>query len=242
MYHSLDETDSVVSVRPDRFAEQLESVVAAGFRVVTLREAMDSRAESGRWPERALVVTFDDGYQNLHRWAAPALAKHGFAATVFLVSGHMGGSNDWAAPPADLGHQPMLTWEEATELMEAGWEIGAHTVTHPDLRSLPLAAVKQEMRDSRASIQDRLGRTVDTFAYPFGYTNTALTKIAGEEFRAACVTDLRIATSQAPASLPRLDAYYLRGSGQVRRLLAGKLNLYIAVRRWGRRVRAAVVG
>ena len=207
-----------------------------------LREAVTCKLDTGRWPDRAVVVTFDDGYQNLHHHAMPALATYGFTATVFLVTGHIGGCNDWASAPPGLGEQRILKWPQAAELVQAGWEIGAHTRTHPDLRGLSAEEVESEMRSSRMEIEDQLDQRVESFAYPYGLASDIATAIADREFRASCATELRCATSEPLHSLPRIDSHYLQRSGQLRRLLDGRLDRYVTIRRWGRRVRALLSG
>lgn len=239
-YHSLDCSGSVVSVRPERFDEQMSTVEALGHRAVCLREAVSHRRETGQWPPRAVVLTFDDGYANLHRHALPALARRGFAATVFLATDHVGGHNDWEAPPPGLGLQPMLDWSQVAELAEEGWEVGAHTRTHPDLTALTGDEAESEMRGSRKEIEERLQQPVESFAYPFGYASELVTAIAAREFRASCTTELRCATSEPLHSLPRVDAYYLQPPGRMRKLLDGRLGRYLMIRRWGRRARSVL--
>lgn len=241
-YHSLDDTGSVVSVQPERFAEQMATVNAMGYRAASLHEALEHLSDVGRWPQRTVALTFDDGFENLHRHALPTLARYGFAATVFLVTGHVGGNNDWEPPPASLGVQPMLDWEQVSDLLEKGWEIGAHTVTHPDLRSLSQDEAERQMRDSRREIERRLNRPVESFAFPYGHVNDSVASIAEREFRASCTTELRCAASEPLHVLPRIDAHYLQKRGHLRRLLDGRLNRYVTIRRWGRRARALVSG
>ncbi len=100
-------------------------------------------------PQHKVVLTFDDGYSNLHQHAQPALARHGFSATVYLVTDHVGRRNDWGLAPRALGEQNILAWEQVNELSQSGWEIGAHTRSHPDLRVLPRPEVEREIVSSR---------------------------------------------------------------------------------------------
>ncbi|MFQ5667863.1 MAG: polysaccharide deacetylase family protein [Candidatus Binatia bacterium] len=215
----------------------MRALADRGFRGISLREAVSHREAHGSWPTRCAVLTFDDGYANVFDVAVPALAQHGFTATVFLVTGHVGGRNDWAPPPAGLGTQPMLSWEQVAELSAAGMEVGAHTRTHPDLQRLSAAAAKEEIVTCRADIESRLQQPVESFAYPFGRVSPASSAIVRREFHTACTTVLRRAGPDGSHSLPRVDMYYVRSVHTFERLLSGRLDGYLAVRRWGRLVR-----
>lgn len=233
-YHSLDTSGSVVSVAPEAFAAQMSALAEAGFRGVSLGEAFTYREERNAWPERSVVLTFDDGYANFYEAALPALARHGFTATVFVVSGHVGGRNDWEPPPAGLGLRPMLSWSQLAEMSSAGIEIGAHTRRHKDLRQLSTLEAQVEIGGSRVEIEDRLGRSVESFAYPFGYVSQASLEIVRKEFRAACTTVLRRAVAEPLHELPRVDMYYLRTPRQLLRMLDGRLDRYLMIRRLAR--------
>jgi peptidoglycan/xylan/chitin deacetylase (PgdA/CDA1 family) len=239
-YHSLDTSGSVVSVTPQAFDAQLSAIAEAGFRGVSLREALAYREAHQTWPERCVALTFDDGYANFYEEAAPRLGDHGFGATVFVVSGHVGESNDWAPPPPGLGSRAILAWSQIAELSSAGIEVGAHTRNHKDLRKLSAPEAQAEIGDSRKEIEDRLGRPVETFAYPFGYIGAASREIVRREFRAACTTELRRAGEERFHELPRVDMYYLRATEQLRRLLNGGLDRYLTVRRLARMARGAL--
>ena len=239
-YHSIDVSGSVVSCAPQDFSDQMTYLSDEGFCGVSLREAVAHRQRHGSWREKSAVLTFDDGFANFYEDALPVLMKHNFTATVFVISGHMNGVNDWAKPPKELGSQKMLSWEQVSELAASGIEIGSHTRTHPDLRRCGLETAKLEMSDSRKEIENHLGCTVDSFAYPYGATSSALNTLAANEFSAACTTQLRRANSDPLESLPRIDMYYIGSQRKLQRLLGGHLDQYLALRSAGRAIRGVL--
>jgi peptidoglycan/xylan/chitin deacetylase (PgdA/CDA1 family) len=241
MYHSLDDSGSVVSVTPAAFAEQMTILAEAGLTGMSLKQALDHRQAHGEWPERSIVLTFDDGFANLHEHAVEPLVSHAFTATVFLIAGHMCGTNDWAPPPPGLGQQAILSWNQAKEMADAAIELGAHTVTHPDLRRLSNAQLIEELDGSRRKLEDRLGQGVETFAYPYGLCNEAAADAAARAFRASCTTQLRRAADEPTNRLPRIDVFYFRDPARFRALVAGGQHGYLTLRRWGRAIRGALV-
>jgi peptidoglycan/xylan/chitin deacetylase (PgdA/CDA1 family) len=239
-YHSIDLSGSVVSCAPRDFADHMQRLSDEGFRGVSLREAVAHRQLHASWPEKSAVLTFDDGFANFNEEALPVLMKHNFTGTVFVISGHMSGLNDWAKPPKGLGAKKILSWRQVSEIAASGIEIGSHTRTHPDLRRCGLEMARLEMSDSRKEIEDHLGCTVGSFAYPYGGTSNRLRLLAANEFNAACTTQLRRANSDPLNSLPRVDMYYVRSPHNLQRLLSGHLDRYLAVRSAGRAIRGAL--
>lgn len=133
-------------------------------------------------PEAAARVsfTFDDGLASTLSQAAPALAAHGLKGTAYITTGCIGMTTTPNACPAD-GDVPYLSWEELTQLQNTyGWEIGGHSVTHPQLATdnLTDAQLAQEVAGSRQALVDH-GFDPVSFATPYGdYDNRALAEIA----------------------------------------------------------------
>jgi len=238
-YHSLDASGSVISVTPAEFAAHLGCIAGNGRRGMSLREAVAHRDIHGSWPADGVVLTFDDGYANCHEIALPALQRFGFTATVLVVTAHVDGRNDWAPPPPGFGTHPMLAWQQIHELVASGIEIGSHTRSHPDLRTLTAVEAAVELTRSRHELEDRLGVLVESFAYPFGHR--AWPDLVAREFHSACTTELRQATTEPTHDLPRIDMYYVRAAPRLAQLLSGRLNRWLMLRRWARALRAAVV-
>lgn len=241
MYHSLDTSGSVLSVAPEEFADQMTILADEGIQAMSLQQAVSHRALNGTWPAKSVALTFDDGFANFYDIALPVLKRHGFSATVFVVSGHMGGKNDWGREPSGLGTLPTLSWESAADIASAGIEIGSHTATHPDLRRCTVEQIKQELETSRGMIQEHLGITPQTFAYPYGGVNRVSQQLAANEFRAACTTELRQANGDELSRLPRIDMHYLKSRQRFKKLLDGQLEPYLTIRRWGRFARRMVL-
>ncbi|GAA4602995.1 peptidoglycan/xylan/chitin deacetylase (PgdA/CDA1 family) [Actinoplanes octamycinicus] len=171
MYHSVSAVDGPLrdlAVPPDRLAEQLEALTAAGYRLVGLTEALDQvRAGS---TEKLLAVTFDDGYRDFLTAGVPALRAAGAGATLYASVGHLGGRAGWLGRwSPDFG--PMLTWEELAEVAAQGIEIGNHSLIHHPLDVLPPALLRDEVYRSRDELEQRLQRGVRSFAYPHGYNS-----------------------------------------------------------------------
>ena len=181
MYHEISpagETDSCLAVSPGAFAGQLAYLHEAGFQTVTAGRLAEVLAGSpGGLPDRAIVITFDDGFEDFHRRALPLLDQYGYTATVFVTTG-------WVqdAGPHAAGQRPgrMLSWSQVAEVAQAGMEVGAHSWQHPQLDQLPGAALREELYASKAQLEDRLGRPVPGLAYPFGYSSTRVRRIARE--------------------------------------------------------------
>ena len=172
-YHSLDDSGSVISVAPHLFYRQMEALAASGVKVAPLAELLAT-------PAPAVALTFDDGFHNFAVAAAPVLARFGFPATVFLVSGHCGGSNDWASQWPGIPRLPLLDWDAIRELGRAGFDFGAHTVTHPDLTKLADDRAREEVLSSKRQIEDATGRPVRCFAYPYGAAPAAVRRLVAD--------------------------------------------------------------
>jgi peptidoglycan/xylan/chitin deacetylase (PgdA/CDA1 family) len=177
MYHSVSAVGGPLrdlAVPPRRLAEQLAVLTAAGYRLVGLTEALDL-LDAGS-TERLVAVTFDDGYRNFLTDGVPALAAAGAGATLYASVGHLGDGADWLGRwSTDFGR--MLTWDELAEVAAAGVEIGNHSLIHHPLDVLPLAQLRDEVTRGKDELEQRLGRTVRSFAYPHGYNGRRVRRV-----------------------------------------------------------------
>ena len=171
-------------VPPDRFRRQVESLRDAGFEFATVADLAE-RAGGGAPPAGLAALSFDDGMEDNHSVLLPILEEYGIPATVYVTTGLIGEANPWMAP--DSGAR-MMTADELRDLAAAGVELGAHTVTHPDLATLGREACLREMTDSRTEIEAISGQAVRTFAYPFCRYGDAAKAAAEEAGFIAAVT------------------------------------------------------
>ncbi|MFD0980281.1 polysaccharide deacetylase family protein [Tropicimonas aquimaris] len=140
-----------------------EPVDAARFR-----QGLD---DPDNMPERALLITFDDGYLSTLTEATPCLQAFGFPAVVFVPTRYVGGTNSF-----DNGVEPeerMCGWADLVELARRGVEVQGHTVSHPHLSSLASDQQERELTESRDLLSERLGAVVDLLAYPYGDDDSA---------------------------------------------------------------------
>jgi peptidoglycan/xylan/chitin deacetylase (PgdA/CDA1 family) len=170
MYHAIadaPEDPHQLAVAPARFAEQMAWLARSGLRGVGVAELFDAM-RAGR--QRRLVgITFDDGYASVLEAALPVLQRHGFGATVFVLSDLLGGTNAWDEGPC----WRLLTGAEVTELASAGIEIGSHSATHLRLAGAPAARLEAEVRGSLATLSSLTGTEARGFAYPYGSMDAA---------------------------------------------------------------------
>jgi peptidoglycan/xylan/chitin deacetylase (PgdA/CDA1 family) len=156
-------------VPPARFSVHLTLLSDAGFRFVTVAE-LAGRLADGAPPPGLAAISFDDGMRDNYTTALPILKQLGIRATVYVVPGFIGGHSPWiaAGPAAEI-----LREDEVRALADEGWEIGAHTMTHPDMSQLDYDRCLSEVQDSRDALERLTGQKILTFSYPFGHYGPA---------------------------------------------------------------------
>jgi peptidoglycan/xylan/chitin deacetylase (PgdA/CDA1 family) len=242
MYHALDERPSAISITPETFKRQMQALHEGRFQVIPLGQLVHCLRTDMPLPKRSVVITFDDGFESAYTVAFPVLERYGFPATVFLVAGYCGKSNDWPSQPGGVPRMPLMTWHQAQEMQRYGIEFGAHTYSHPRLDQTPYAQLQRELVESRDVIQGKLGRAVDLFAYPYGRYDEASAALAGQTYRGACTTRLSmVKASSDPMGLGRVEALYLHHPKMVRLLSSPAMSVYLGIRRPVRKAASAVL-
>jgi Polysaccharide deacetylase len=183
MYHSISDNlfgkshpYSHINTSPEVFRRQMRYLHQEGYRSLDLNELIKG-FDDGTDLTKAVVITFDDGYQDFLTEATPVLKQYGFMATVFLATGRIQQTS------MRLEGVDYLTWSDVRELHQEGIQFGSHTVTHPDLRCLGPEQIEYELGYSKEVIEQRLGVAVNSFAYPFPFPeeNTSFTRLLLDE-------------------------------------------------------------
>jgi len=218
-YHSLDDSESVISIPPALFRRQMEFLAASGIPVVPLDQALHRPG--------SIAITFDDGFCNLLDHAVPVLERLRLPATIFVVSEYCGRNNNWPSQLHGVPDLPLLSWDKLSALPPL-ISLGAHTMTHPDLRRLSAEECERELCECQGQIEQHLGRPVRCLAYPYGASSPQVRSLADRHFELAVGTSLRfLSTRSSRLDLPRIDAYYLRGWFSLERLFTESGSLYI---------------
>ena len=243
-YHTVSPTwSAALSVTPERFTAQLRHLVAHGYRGVTF-----SQIVRGEVPNKAVAITFDDGYRSVHELARPILDKFGIPATLFVPTDFIGSENPMAWPGIDqwLGgeHERELipmSWEEVRELRDAGWEIGSHTKSHPKLTQVSDGELEEQLAGSRLECERQLGEC-DSIAFPYGDHDDRVVEATAAAGYSAAATLPAGYPRPTPLRWPRIGVYHadgersfrLKASPKVRKLRGSPL-WPAAMRTLGRR-------
>ena len=170
-----------------RFTRQMGLIARLGCRVLDLDTALACLSGRIPTPARALVLTFDDAYDNFADSALPILQRHGFPATVYAISGWLGRRAEWFAKDPGRDIPALMSAERLREIQAAGMTIGSHTVNHV-----------------------KLGESVRHLCYPFGSFDLGAVRAAAAAGYATATTCLRGAATAAdhPLALPRKAISY----------------------------------
>jgi len=213
MYHNVSEppadirTHRALYVTPRRFAAQMRLLKHMGYLGLSMSQAMPYLR--GERTGRIAVITFDDGYRDNLDNALPELQRHGFTATCYAVSGHLGQHNAWDAERLGV-RKPIMVASELRRWCGAGMEIGAHTRSHPKLTQCGAAALRDEIGGSKRVLEDTIGASVSQFCYPYGDHDPAVVDaVRRAGFDAAVTTQRgRVRAGQDLFVLPRVPICY----------------------------------
>jgi peptidoglycan/xylan/chitin deacetylase (PgdA/CDA1 family) len=153
-----------------------------GYQVVSLEQLLAFLDFRGQLPEKAVVITIDDGWRATYDIAFPILRKYGYPATLFVYTQLISGSGK------------KLSWDQVREMSDQGVDVECHTVTHRNLALFQgkesadqyFAAVAREIAESTRTIEQKVGKRPTVMAYPYGDTNgLAITLLKQQGYRAA---------------------------------------------------------
>lgn len=193
MYHQIaeippDRDPLGLSVSPRDFRRQMDYLARNGYRCLSLGEAVENLLRDHS-PRKTFVLTFDDGFEDFYTTGWPILEEHGFTATVFQVVGRVGQDTNWEGQSGVRAGR-LMTWAQIRKIADHGVTIGSHTISHPRLATMTPDAAREELARSKQELEDRLGRAVDYFSYPYSNRNSAIQQLVADlGYRAACAND-----------------------------------------------------
>lgn len=228
-FHTIETGRSPLCFSPDLFKRCIAGLHKKGFQTISLLKAVECIKQDSSFPDRSLVITFDDGYESIYEEAFPVLKQYGMTATIFLTVGE----NDkimHKIPSFD--RRLMLHIDQIREMQRNNIQLGAHTLTHPDLTKITLKRAENEIIKSKAIIENIINSPVHSFAYPYGLFNNEIRSIVKKNFLCACAMDFGLITTKSDIhALERIDSAYFRKSGLFMILMNRFLPLYIMMRR-----------
>ncbi len=177
-----------LTVTPAQFERQIRWLARHGYMGIRPSEWLAWRGGTAQLPDRPVLLTFDDAYADLTKFALPVLERYGFGAAVFAVTGLLGGTNAWDEARGSGTHR-LMTTEEVREWATRGIEFGAHGQTHADLPTLGPAELDSEIAGSARDLAATLGSRPAAFAYPYGYYNPCVRDRVREHFELAFTCD-----------------------------------------------------
>lgn len=216
MYHSIsnhDENDGHpyynTITAPSVFNDHMKYLSEHGYSSISIDEALNLLSATQYSKDRTIsldkyvVITFDDGFRDFYTTAFPILEKYKFGATVYLAT-------DYISKNIKFKNKECLSWDETRELDRHGIVFGSHTVTHPILTKLPFEEIESEIKHSKEEIENRLGKAVFSFAYPYAFPEE------NREFKTLLTTSLKkygydhgVCTTIGTITIKRKDKYML---------------------------------
>jgi peptidoglycan/xylan/chitin deacetylase (PgdA/CDA1 family) len=167
-YHKIsDDFDwGITRQKVSQFEKGIRFLHNLGYKTVSLEEVFRPKKDF----EKRVVITFDDGYEDVYLNAFPILQEYGFTAFVFIITDFVGKHNSW---DFNLGRKRKrhLSWKQIKEMSQFGFGFGSHTVNHPDLTKINPNWVEYELKKSKEVLEDKLGKEAIFLSYPFGRYN-----------------------------------------------------------------------
>lgn len=210
-YHAISPTWSATfSVTPETLERQLALLVRRGWKGATFSDAVLNPPAA-----KTLAVTFDDGFASVFERAEPILSSLGLVGTVFVPTSFMSGEDtlSWEGIEAwsrsqDAHELRCMSWDALGQLADRGWEVGSHTRSHPHLRRLSEEALREELRESRDEIANKMTRACRSIAYPYGETDARIARVAEDVGYSAGACLSHSLAQRGPHLWPRVGVFH----------------------------------
>ena len=177
MCHGVSPPDQEQPLTVEHFDVLMGIAAEMGFESINYDDLESWRKGNASLPNRPIMIDFDHPWKSIRYEMKSVLDRYGFKGNLFV---HTKPLVDPSPPP----RQPCMSWGELGELCSAGWPIGAHTHSHPNLSKLSFEdpdglKVREEIELNNALLKKHLGITVKDFAF----TGTSYSTQAANEIR-----------------------------------------------------------
>lgn len=177
VYHSIGSTTNKKETSSQQhyrittanFEAQMKYLSINGYHPVSFAAYLDSLQNGTKLPDKAVVLTFDDGWKTQYIHAVPVLEKYKFTATFFIVTSY-----------PDKGYTGYMSWADLKYLVDSGFDIESHTVSHAVLTKVDAITLASELSDSKKTLENKLGIKVTAIAYPTYMENAAVRAAAAQ--------------------------------------------------------------
>lgn len=209
MYHKLGRAPRGAKIPShftpeDRLRSHLRMWRRFGYETVSTVEIAQWVRGEVELPPRTFCVTFDDAYASVGEIAGPVLDEFGFRATVYVVADLIGKTNDWDREIGEVS-LPLMTESAIRSRLERGWELGAHSRSHPRLSRLSPEDLAWEV--SPEPLERLFGAKVGAFCYPYGdFDERVVGAVRNAGYAAATTTEIAVPRQgKDPLLLPRIN-------------------------------------
>jgi peptidoglycan/xylan/chitin deacetylase (PgdA/CDA1 family) len=210
MYHRVnDYRGNELSVRLDEFRNQVRWFHDMGFKNMRIRELESLAERKEPLPNnRHVVFSFDDGYEDNFTTVVPILKEFGYTGMFYLATDFIGSEKMYQRDREESGrveHNRIMNWEQVSQMLSDGMEIGSHTMTHAILTETPDDKVWQEIYGSKKILEAKLGVDITSFSYPGGFFSDShenMVRKAG--YRSACTVDMSVWCGGNIMRIPRV--------------------------------------
>jgi peptidoglycan/xylan/chitin deacetylase (PgdA/CDA1 family) len=168
LYHQISDegNGNRYFVTVDDFHDQMQILRDLGYQSITPSDLVNVLIHGGELPVRPVVITFDDGNLSVYQNAFPIMHEMGFVGALYIYVDR-------------LNSKDHVNGEQLMEMVDNGWEIGSHSMSHADLIDYPSSA-PYELSQSRLTLEDAIEEPVVTFAYPYGHADGYIRGMIGE--------------------------------------------------------------
>ena len=180
-------THRTLTVPPRLFERQMQWLLRQGYVGIGPSQWLRWLSDGAALPNKPIMLTFDDAYEDLAEYALPILRRYGFSCCVFVVTRLMGGTNCWDEAEG-CGTLQLLSADEIRSWAGKGIEFGAHSRTHADLTRLSGEQLMDEVVGSKNDLENLLESPVASFAYPYGNHNEEVRALVRSNFGLAFTT------------------------------------------------------
>ena len=184
MYHRIVEDDGTASkhwtyVSAAQLRKHLSLLNRWGYMPITFRDYLLYEKGKINLPKKPVIITFDDGFEEIRKLAFPILKEYGWNAVLFVLGNRNVREDIWNTDK-DYMQARLLDVDQLREMADGGFEIGSHSMTHANLPTIPHDKAVYEIQKSREVLQSLTQSPIKSFSYPFGAVNGTIKELVRE--------------------------------------------------------------